>query len=140
MAEEYIDVEGYLVRKDCLYKETHEWVRDAGDGNYYLGISDYAVKMLKEITYVEFPDIGESFSAGDSIIVVESLKASGDVYAPFDLEIVSVNESLEDEPEKMNQDPYGEGYLAVVKPKGPVEGLLTAEEYVEKLKEYLKEE
>ncbi len=140
MSDEYIEVEGYLVRKDCLYKETHEWVRKNEDGNYILGISDYAVKMLKEITYVEFPDVGEKFNAGDAFIVVESLKASGDVYAPFDLEIVSVNESLEDEPEKMNQDPYGEGYLAIVKPTGAVEGLLTPEEYIEKLKEYLKEE
>ncbi len=140
MTNDMLEIDGYKVAKQYEYMETHEWVFDQGDGTYKIGISDYAVKMLKELTYVEFPDVGEIFSKGDVVIVVESLKASGDVYAPFDLEIVEVNEILEDEPQKMNEDPYGEGFLAVVKPTGSVEGLLTAEEYIEKLKEYLAEE
>lgn len=102
----------YTIKTDRKYMKSHEWIKDLGDGKYSIGISDYAQKMLREISYVQFEDEGEEFDQKTVILVVEALKASGDIYAPFNLKLLENNESLEDEPEKINESPYEEGWLA----------------------------
>ena len=109
---EDIMVEDYLIKSDRKYMKTHEWIKELGENKYEIGISDYAQKSLHEITYVQFEEDEMDFKQGEVILTVEAIKASGDIYAPFDLKMTSNNEVLEDEPEKINEDPYGEGWLA----------------------------
>ena len=125
-----IEIDGYQIRTDCKYLETHEWIRVEGD-HAYIGISDYAQKLLKEIAYVELPEVGATISAGDTFVYLESLKATGDVYAPVDLEVVEINEELDDKPELLNEDPYGAGFLVKVKisDASQLDKLLDAEAY-----------
>ena len=109
------------------YTREHEWVKDLGDGTYLVGISDYAQEQIGDVSYVELPEVGDSFSAGDVICTVESFKAASEIYAPFDLTITEVNQTLEDAPEAVNADAY-KAFL--VKATATGEGaLLTAEEY-----------
>ncbi len=112
------------------YRETHEWARQEGD-LIVCGISDHAQDSLSDVVYVEFPEIGDTLSQGDTFGVVESVKAASDLYMPMSGEIVEVNEKLEDEPELINSDPYGEGWLIKFKPSDPSEwdGLLSGADY-----------
>ncbi len=136
MSNEDIIIGKYIVKKGYLYLETHEYVKEEGDGVYLLGISDYAVKMLNEITYVEVPEAGSTFKKGEVVAVVESLKAAGDVYAPFDLEVIEGNTELDDSPELLNEDPFGKGFIAKVKAlTDDMAGLMTAEEYAKMISE-----
>ena len=113
------------------YASTHEWVRPEGDGVFTIGISDHAQQLLGDMVFVELPDLGAEVGAGDDIAVAESVKAASDVYAPISGEIVGINEELEDSPELVNSDPFGEGWLFKIKAENPeeVEGLLDAEAY-----------
>ena len=130
MMADDITIDEYLIKGDRKYMKSHEWVLDLGDGMYQIGISDYAQKMLREITYVQFDDEDTEFEQKEVILTVEAIKASGDIYAPFKLLLVENNEVLEDEPEKINEDPYGEGWLAKFKAVGFDDSLLiTPEEY-----------
>ncbi len=115
---------------DLRYLETHEWVRVAGDV-ITIGITDYAQEQLSELTFVELPEVGETFNADDEVAVVESVKAASDIYAPVDGEIIEVNESLEDAPELINSDPFGEGWIYKMRVKdiSSIEDLLSAAEY-----------
>ena len=115
---------------DVRYLETHEWARKDGD-EIVVGISDYAQGTLSDIVYVELPEVGDAVTKGDQLGVVESVKAAGDVYAPVSGTIVAVNEALEDTPELINQDPFGEGWLVRIKPSEPAEWetLLDVEAY-----------
>lgn len=97
--------------EDCLYTESHEWVRDEGDGIVSCGITDHAQSSLGDIVFVEFPDEGEHVEAGAELGVVESVKAASDVYAAVSGTVVEVNEALEDAPELINESPYGEGWF-----------------------------
>ena len=136
MSSEEIIVGKYVIKKGYLYLETHEYVKELEDNVFLLGLSDYAVKMLNEITYVEIPEKGTMFKKGDVVAVVESLKAAGDVYAPFDLEIVESNMELDDSPELLNEDPYGKGFIAKVKAlTDDRSGLLSAEDYAKQISE-----
>jgi len=90
--------------KDARYQESHEWVRQEGE-LIVCGISDHAQESLSDVVYVEFPEVGDSFSQGETFGVVESVKAASDLYMPMGGEIVAVNEALEDEPELVNSDP-----------------------------------
>ncbi len=105
---------------DVRYLETHEWARRDGD-EIVVGISDYAQRTLSDIVYVELPEVGDAVTKGDQLGVVESVKAAGDVYTPVSGTIVAVNEALEDTPELINQDPFGEGWLVRIKPSEPAE-------------------
>ena len=97
------------------YLETHEWARKDGD-EIVVGISDYAQSTLSDIVYVELPEVGDTVAKGDHLGVVESVKAAGDIYAPMSGEVIAVNEALEDAPELVNQDAFGEGWLVRIAP------------------------
>ena len=114
------------VKKDLMYTKDHEWIRTE-DGFTYVGITDYAQDSMGDIVFVELPDIGDTFEEGDSLAVVESVKAVSDVYSPGSGKVDSVNELLEDSPELLNSDCYGQ-YIVKLE-SFEAEGLLTAEEY-----------
>jgi|TARA_R110000751_G_scaffold115902_1_gene215300 glycine cleavage system H protein len=116
---------------DLRYASTHEWVRPDGDGVFTVGISEHAQGLLGDMVFVELPDVGDTVSTGDDIAVAESVKAASDVYAPISGEVVGVNEDLEDSPELVNSDPYGDGWLFKIKADDAeeVEGLLDADGY-----------
>ena len=119
------------VRPELLYRDSHEWIRNEGDGTVVIGISDHAQAQLGDMVFVELPEMGVNFGQGDAFAVVESVKAASDVYAPVSGEVVEVNGALEDEPELVNSDPYGDGWLARVKlsDAGELEGMLDAAAY-----------
>lgn len=98
------------VPDDLKYTKKHEWARIAGN-LVTVGISDHAQGELTDIVYVELPEVGAEFQAGDEIAVVESVKSTSDVYTPVSGKVVEVNSALEDGPEVINSDPYGEGWL-----------------------------
>jgi glycine cleavage system H protein len=115
------------VPQDLQYTRSHEWVRTEDD-TATVGISDHAQDELGDVVFVELPDEGATFDAGESFGTVESVKAVSDVYAPVGGEVVEVNSSLEDAPEKINDDPYGEGWLVKLRASGEAD-LLSPEEY-----------
>ncbi len=125
----------FKVPEDLKYTESDEWVR-LEDGLVIVGITDYAQKKLKDIVGVELPESGKSYGRGEVVAVLESIKATGEVYAPVDGEVVDVNERLLDEPELVNIDPYGEGWIVKLKPSNPsqLEDLLDAQGYVESVR------
>jgi glycine cleavage system H protein len=125
------------IPSDLLYRDSHEWVRDEGDGTVVVGISDHAQAQLGDMVFIELPEVGASFGQGDACAVVESVKAASDAYAPVTGEVTEVNETLEDQPELVNNDPYGDGWLFRMKLDDPEEldGLLSAEEYEEQLED-----
>jgi glycine cleavage system H protein len=115
---------------DLHYSKDHEWVRV--DGNVaVVGITDYAQDSLGDVVYVELPKVGEKFASNESFGSVESVKAVSEVFCPVSGEIVGVNDSLNDAPEKVNEDPYGEGWMirVAMSNAGEVDSMLTAAEY-----------
>lgn len=119
------------IPNDLRYASTHEWVRPEGDGVFTVGISEHAQDLLGDMVFVELPDVGDNVSTGDDVAVAESVKAASDVYAPISGEVVAVNEELEDSPELVNSDPYGDGWMFKIKAEdaSEVENLLDAEGY-----------
>ena len=105
---------------EARYAKTHEWARWDGD-EIVCGISDHAQESLSDIVYVELPEVGDTLEKGDVFGVVESVKAASDLYMPMGGEITAINEALEDAPELINQDPYGEGWMIRFKPSDPAE-------------------
>jgi len=122
------------VPEDLKYTKSHEWVR-LEDDTATVGITDHAQDELGDVVFVELPEVGDSFEAGDSFGTVESVKAVSDLYAPVGGEVVEVNSALDDNPEKINEDPYGEGWIVKLRVSGEGEGLLSAEEYQKVLEE-----
>jgi glycine cleavage system H protein len=121
------------VPEELQYTRSHEWVRTEGD-TATIGITDHAQDELGDIVFVELPEVGATFDAGDSFGTVESVKAVSDLYAPVGGEVVEVNEALDGSPEKINEDPYGEGWI--VKLSVSDEGdLLSASDYEQLLEE-----
>ncbi|HYJ86673.1 MAG TPA: glycine cleavage system protein GcvH [Pyrinomonadaceae bacterium] len=118
------------IPEDLHYSKDHEWVRVEGDVAV-VGITDYAQNSLGDVVYVELPKVGEQFAANEPFGSVESVKAVSEVFSPVTGEVAGANESLNDEPEKVNQDPYGEGWMIRMKMSNPgeVDSLLTAAEY-----------
>ena len=118
------------VPEDVHYSKDHEWVRVDGE-EAIIGITDYAQNSLGDVVYVELPKAGDKFSTGESFGSVESVKAVSEVFTPVSGAIARINESLADEPEKVNSDPYGEGWMIRVLMSNPaeVDSLLTAAEY-----------
>jgi glycine cleavage system H protein len=116
--------------QECRYLETHEWIRVQGD-EAYIGISDYAQDELNDVVYVELPDAGDALEKGEEFGTVESVKAASELYMPASGEIVGVNEALEDSPELVNQDPFGDGWMLRIRLMDPdeLQELLSVEEY-----------
>ena len=115
------------VPDDLQYTKSHEWVRTEGD-TATIGITDHAQDELGDVVFVELPDEGDTFDAGDSFGTVESVKAVSDLYTPVGGEVVEVNSALEDAPEKINEDPYGEGWIVKLRTSDEAD-LLSPEEY-----------
>lgn len=115
------------------YTKSHEWVAPQDDGTVAVGITDHAQSSLGDLVFVELPDTGASFNAADQVAVVESVKAASDIHAPVAGEVVSVNSALDDAPEQVNEDPFGEGWLFTLKLESSdaVESLLDASAYQE---------
>jgi glycine cleavage system H protein len=103
---------------DLLYTNEHEWLRQEEDGSVTVGITDHAQTALGDLVYVELPEVGQDLEAGGEMAVVESVKAASDVYAPVSGSVVAVNDDLADDPERINADPYGEGWIVRLQPSG----------------------
>ncbi|WP_395344692.1 glycine cleavage system protein GcvH [Ningiella sp. W23] len=116
---------------ELRYASTHEWVRAEGDGVFTVGITEHAQDLLGDMVFVDLPDEGEGVTQAEDCAVAESVKAASDIYAPITGEVVAINEELEDSPELVNSDPYGDGWMFKIKAEDPseVEGLLDAEAY-----------
>jgi glycine cleavage system H protein len=120
------------IPRELRYTKSHEWVRVEGD-TAIVGITDFAQSQLSDLTYAELPAPGDHFAAKDEIAVVESVKAASDIYAPVAGTIEAANDAAADNPELVNTDPYGEGWLFKIKPDtmSDVEALLDADQYEE---------
>jgi glycine cleavage system H protein len=116
------------VPEELQYTRSHEWVRTEGD-TATIGITDHAQDELGDIVFVELPEVGATFDAGDSFGTVESVKAVSDLYIPVGGEVTEVNEALNDQPEKINEDPYGEGWMVKLRVSDEGSGLLSASDY-----------
>ncbi len=115
---------------DLQYTRTHEWVRRLPGGEVDIGITDHAQHALGDLVFVELPGVGQSLNSGEPFAVVESVKAASDVLSPLGGSVVASNRELTSRPELVNQEPYGSGWLARIRPSGDGGGaLLTAGEY-----------
>ena len=121
------------VPEELQYTKSHEWVRTEGD-TATIGITDHAQDELGDVVFVELPEEGDTFEAGDSFGTVESVKAVSDLYTPVGGEVVEVNEALDDSPEKINEDPYGDGWIVKLRVSDEGE-LLSASDYEQLLEE-----
>lgn len=118
------------VPSELKYTKSHEWLRLEDDGLVTVGISDHAQELLGDLVFVELPEAGTEFVAGDECCVVESVKAASDVYMPISGEVAEVNEALADEPEIINSSPYDNGWLFKVRPSAnELEDLMDADAY-----------
>ncbi|MFQ3662206.1 MAG: glycine cleavage system protein GcvH [Chloroflexaceae bacterium] len=113
---------------DLRYSKSDEWVRVEGD-EVVIGITDYAQEQLGDIVYLELPRVGATFAPGESFGVIESVKASSDLYAPVGGEVTAVNSALEHDQQPINSDPYGAGWLVRMRPSGEEEELMDAAAY-----------
>jgi glycine cleavage system H protein len=118
------------VPEGLRYSKDHEWAR-LEDGRVRMGITDYAQDALGDVVYVQLPAVGTEVAAGASFSEVESTKSVSDIYAPVGGRVAEVNDQLVDAPERLNEDPYGDGWLCVLEPSDPAEldGLMDAEGY-----------
>jgi glycine cleavage system H protein len=118
------------VPDDLRYSSDHEWVRSE-DGTIRVGITDYAQDALGDVVYVEVPEVGTTVAANAKVSEVESTKSVSDIFAPVAGTVIEVNAELADAPERLNDDPYGEGWICVIRPDDPsqVDALLDAQAY-----------
>ncbi len=116
---------------DLQYTKEHEWLRQEEDGSVTIGITDYAQSALGDLVYVELPEVGQDLDLDGEMAVVESVKAASDVYAPITGSVLAVNDGLADDPERINSDPYGEGWIVRLQPAGEldVSGLMSPDDY-----------
>jgi glycine cleavage system H protein len=116
---------------ELKYVDTHEWIRVEGDNVVTIGITDHAQDLLGDVVFVELPEIDSDVATGDEIAVVESVKAASDIYAPLTGTIIAVNDGLEDSPESVNSDPYGDGWIFKMKlsDSAELENTLSADDY-----------
>jgi len=126
----------YELPDDVCYSRDDEWIRKDGDV-YLVGVTDYAQQQLGDVVFVELPEVGARFSAGDSFGVIESVKAVSDLYCPIGGEVIAINETLEDSPEFVNGDCYGDGWLITISPsnQGEIEALMDAAAYARHIAE-----
>lgn len=122
---------------ELRYAASHEWVRPEGNGIFTVGITEHAQELLGDMVFLDLPDEGDQIAMGDDVAVAESVKAASDVYAPITGEVIEVNEDLEDSPELVNSDPYGDGWFFKVKieDESEVESLLDADGYAESIED-----
>jgi len=125
------------IPSELKYASSHEWVRNEGNGIVTVGITEHAQDLLGDMVFVELPDVGDEVSTGDDVAVAESVKAASDIYAPVTGEIVEVNEDLEDSPELVNSDAFGDGWLFKIKLDDEAElaNLLDADGYANSIDE-----
>jgi len=114
---------------DLRYTQEHEWLRQEEDGSVTIGITDHAQSALGDLVYVELPEAGQEVESGGEMAVVESVKAASDVYAPIGGTVKQVNEALSDDPEKINADPYGDGWIVRLQPSGDGEETMDPDAY-----------
>ena len=119
------------VPSELKFTRTHEWLRDEGDGIYTVGISEHAQALLGDMVFIDLPENGAAFDAGEECAVIESVKAASDIYAPCSGTIITINDDLDTTPELVNNDPYGEGWLFQIRinAEEDVDELLDAEDY-----------
>ncbi len=119
------------IPSELKYASSHEWARLESDGSVTVGITDHAQEALGDVVFVELPAVGDTLTGGGDAGVVESVKAASDIYAPIGGEVIAINEGLEDEPETVNADPYGEGWFYKLQPADAAElnKLLSASDY-----------
>jgi glycine cleavage system H protein len=124
----------YETPSDRRYLDSHEWIETDGDTRR-VGVSEFAQAELGDVVFVELPEAGDELTAGESFGVVESIKAVSDLYAPVSGTVTAVNEALIDQPELVNEDPFGEGWMLEVDPSDPdeFEALLDADAYVDQI-------
>ena len=122
---------------DLLYTKDHEWLRREDDGTVTIGITDHAATALGDLVYVELPEVGQEVESEGEMAVVESVKAASDVYAPIAGTVAAVNEDLADDPEKINSEPFGEGWIVRMTPSDDIDesALLTPDAYQQLLDE-----
>ena len=123
--------------KTLKFADSHEWVRDNGDGTVTIGISEHAQEMLGDVVFVDLPEVEAEIEAGDSFSLVESVKAASDIYAPITGEILEINEELEDSPELINEEPFEGGWIVKVKMSdaSELDNLKSAEEYLNSIED-----
>lgn len=119
---------------DLEYTKDHEWLRREEDGSVTIGITDHAQSSLGDLVYVELPEVGQDLDEGSEMAVVESVKAASDVYAPLAGSVTAVNDALADDPEKINSDPYGDGWIVRMQPSAAGDAM-TPDEYQQLLDE-----
>ncbi|CAK6489736.1 Glycine cleavage system H protein [Pantoea sp. Nvir] len=119
------------VPNELKYRDSHEWVRKEADGTFTVGITEHAQELLGDMVFVDLPEVGNSYAAGEECAVAESVKAASDIYAPVSGEIVAVNDALGDAPELVNSEPYAAGWLFKIKPsdESELDSLLDADAY-----------
>ncbi len=119
------------IPSELKYAASHEWVRVESDGSYTVGITEHAQELLGDMVFIELPEVGDAVNAGEDCAVAESVKAASDVYAPLSGEVVAINDALEDSPELVNTDAFGEGWLFKVMPSdiSELDNLLDANAY-----------
>lgn len=122
-----------LTPDDRRYSSDHEWIKVEDNNRARVGITDYAQDALGDVVFVELPEVGAQMKAGSSIGEIESTKSVSDLYAPIDGVVVEVNNDLTEEPERLNSDPYGEGWICLVElaEGATTDALLTPEAYIE---------
>jgi glycine cleavage system H protein len=122
---------------ELRYAASHEWARLEEDGSVVVGITDHAQDALGDVVFVELPEVGASVAMGSECSVVESVKAASDIYAPISGEILEVNEALEDAPETINTDPYGDGWMFRLRPDNEeqLNDLLDADGYAAEIED-----
>src|SRR3990167_3741603 len=125
------------IPNDLFYSKTHEWARLEEDNIYSVGITDHAQSQLGDLVFVDLPETSLNVHAGDEVVVVESVKTAADVYSPLTGVIVEVNDVLRNDPERINKNPYGDGWLYRVKisDQSEIEHLLNAESYQDEISE-----
>jgi glycine cleavage system H protein len=114
---------------DLKYTKEHEWLRQEEHGSVTIGITDHAQTALGDLVYVELPEVGQDVENGGEMAVVESVKAASDVYAPIGGTVTEVNDVLADDPEKINADPYGEGWIVRLQPSGDADDTMDPDAY-----------
>ena len=122
---------------ELKYTASHEWIRPEGDGTFTVGITEHAQDLLGDMVFVELPEVGSTVDAGEEVAVAESVKAASDVYTPLTGEVVAVNEDLEDSPELVNSDAFGDGWMFRIKASDEAEldELLDAEAYTNSIED-----
>ncbi len=121
------------IPQDLRYSPTHTWLERNSEGYMRVGITDYAQQELGDVVFVEMPEIGRNYAEGEECGLVESVKSASDIYSPIAGEVIAVNDAVVDDPENINQDPYGDGWLFQIKPGEDNESaeLVDAKEYEE---------